>query len=125
MSNWKNDIINGAKARLGESAEMYSDALLNEYLEDGVRDIVEYGNLKAYDKRYDNVLKKYIVLACNTQGIEGERSHQSNGITRNYGIANPLSLLIASNVKQALRPLSFVYPADRFDLPISEVEEEE
>lgn len=96
--------------------EQTHDDLIDEYIEQGVYDIVNYANLDSYDKQYDMLLRSYVVIKYNRRGVEGEISHSSNRVSRNYG-GDPIRKLLASSISQNIRPTGYIYPDNRYELP--------
>lgn len=70
------------KAKIPDAADGSKDALLSAYLDDAKDYILNYTGLDDIPEQLEGAQAQLALIYYNRQGIEGEQSHHSGGVSR-------------------------------------------
>lgn len=99
-----------------DDSDATCDNLIKDYIDDVLREIVEYTNSNGYNTCYDNTLIRCVVALWRKRGVEGSTSRSAGGISDTYLSDDEISSLITS-LPQIMRPIGYTYSKTRFDYP--------
>lgn len=94
-----------------------NEELLNDLIDDAFTQIILHANANAYDRKWDNILVTCVVTLYNYLGVEGSTHRSANGISDDYESSNILSPILSRNIVSYIKPIGYVFPNTRFDMP--------
>lgn len=115
--SWLTKITAKIYRRIPELATANDTLLVDDLIDEALTEIVKYANATAYSTEWDTLLVKCVSTLYNYMGVEGSIKRQANGVSDTYNSSNILSELLSRNICPYIRPVGFVYPSTRFDMP--------
>lgn len=113
--DWKTKIIGKIQRRVPELAE--NDLLLEDLLEEAFYAIINYANVNAYNKEWDNLLITCVATLYNYMGMEGTTERRANGVLDFYETSSILTPILSRNICTCIKPSGYVFSEDRFKYP--------
>lgn len=113
--DWITNIKNKICTRVVELKD--KQELLSDLVDDAFHQIMRHSNASAYKREWDNVLVNCVVTLYNYLGVEGSTHRSAGGISDDYESSNILSPILSRNIPTYIKPLGYVFPDTRFDMP--------
>lgn len=81
-------------------------------------DVMNYTRADKYDKSWDSILIKLVILLYNVSGVEGSIVRENGGISDEYESSNIVAVTLSgSNLPHYIRPTGHSFENSRMDFP--------
>ena len=118
---WESYILEKVKSRIDISrCDDSSNVLLEDLIDESIRDIVNYCHLDKYTIDYDYYLIKCVVRKWNKLGVEGVITRTTGDIRTEYESVDEIGDILAT-IPQIIRPVGTTYSVGRYKRPTDEM----
>lgn len=96
-------MLNKVKIMLGDA--VYSDELINLFIEDTTEEIKVYCNRQDIDKELESCIRQIVIIKLNRMNSEGLASQGFGGVSESYINGYPAEILSILNRKRKIKTL--------------------
>lgn len=115
--SWLQDIEEAVIRRIPELGTEDNEFLLEDLIDDAFLEIMQYTRADSYNTDWDKKLVRCVAMLYNNIGTEGLTSRSALSVSDSFDAPDVIASFIVANFPQYIKPVGYVYPADRMKYP--------